>query len=168
MSATTYRVLLRERPQHYPGRGEWRLLVRSTNLKVPPSTRSYSIFVDGLARPDLDLRCLGISLGFDRTQETMLLVETLPRRRPRVVGSTTNQVPYANAVLVLPDKAAGLDNDDIWSVWAEWRATLARFPELTSLEGAETIVSLLSGIVDGLTVDAVEALLNANHAPTGA
>lgn len=134
---------------------------------IPLPKRNYSLFVDGLARPDLDLRCLGISLGFDRDRELTLLVET-PARRPRTVGSTTNHVPYANAVLVLPDEAAGLDNDDIWSVWAEWRATLARFPELTSREGAETIVSLLSGIVDGLTVDAVEALLNANHAPAGA
>lgn len=163
MTSATYRVRLRYPPHFSALRGEWRLLVRSLRPELV-GPHNYEVYVDAERRPDLDARCTGLRLGF--VEGLTLLVEVA--RRPRTFGDLTSgnrrDVPYASALLVLPGDVPW-DDDTVFSVWAEWRSLLSRFPELPAAEGAETIAEIYAGVDDTVTAARVEALINHNHAP---
>lgn len=163
MPSATYRVLLRERPRYADARGEWRLLLRSTRDDVV-STRNYSAFVDAARRPDLDARCVGLTLAFEPGLRLLVEMAWGPRRHG--VGAETRPAQWVSALLVLPPGDDAISDDDIFAIWAEWRSLLSRYPDLPAAEGAATIADILSGVVDGVTATFVETLINHNHAPS--
>jgi len=161
VTAETYRVELRYRPRFSNPRQTWRLLVTSlSSWKL-----RYSVHVDIIERPDLDARCLGISLGFAETDPPMqLLVESAFRQRRTGKGETKAE-RFASRILVVPIEAQTIADDDIWTIWAEWREMLRRTPYVSITMAAEEIDDLLAGVVRALTPRIVAKLIEANHAP---
>lgn len=157
----TYRVLLRERPRFAEARGEWRLLLRSLRDDVV-GTRNYSAFIDAYSRPDLDARCLSLTLAYE--PGLTLLIETGRAVRRFGEGTEARLAQYVNAMLVLPVNCEHLSDDDIFAVWAEWRSQLTKTPDITAKEAAEAIEDLLNGIIE-VDAESVESLINHNHAP---